>query len=98
MAHEALVASNPTPSSRNPLPLTTLPPATRAAPAPKAVRNQAPPVLTGASDSTQKAVAAALAKRGAVMYGTYWCPFCDLQRQEFGKDAWATVSMSFYST
>jgi len=25
------------------------------------------------------------------MYGTYWCRYCDMQRQLFGKEAWSKV-------
>ena len=49
-----------------------------------------PPVV-GQSSPEAVRLAAALADAGAVFYGTYWCPFCDQQRQLFGKRALAKV-------
>jgi len=63
----------------------------KAAPAKsKAASNKPPPVLAPSSPDAIR-VAALLAKSGAVFYGTYWCRYCDLQRQLFGKTAWARV-------
>lgn len=50
-----------------------------------------PPLVLGRSGPREFAVAEALASRGATMYGTYWCSYCDAQRQFFGKQAWAKV-------
>ena len=63
----------------------------KAAPAAKKpTTNKPPPVLQPSSPDALR-VATALAKSGAVFYGTYWCRFCDQQRQLFGKTAWPRV-------
>eukprot|EP00929_Paragymnodinium_shiwhaense_P107923 TRINITY_DN74272_c0_g1_i1.p1 TRINITY_DN74272_c0_g1~~TRINITY_DN74272_c0_g1_i1.p1 ORF type:complete len:413 (-),score=84.88 TRINITY_DN74272_c0_g1_i1:138-1376(-) len=49
------------------------------------------PAVTGKSGAREIAVAEALKSQGATMYGTYWCGYCDKQRQLFGKEAWAKV-------
>uniref|UniRef100_A0A7S0FZY3 Thioredoxin domain-containing protein n=1 Tax=Pyrodinium bahamense TaxID=73915 RepID=A0A7S0FZY3_9DINO len=67
--------------------LTGLEQLTGLAPAPPA---EAPPV-TGSSGPRELAVAKALSGSGVTMYGTYWCGFCDEQRQLFGREAWAEV-------
>ena len=64
--------------------------AKKAAPAKKPTTNKPPPVLQPSSPDALR-VATALAKSGAVFYGTYWCRFCDQQRQLFGKTAWPRV-------
>jgi hypothetical protein len=33
-----------------------------------------------------------LAKSGAVMYGAFWCPHCQRQREMFGREAWANIN------
>jgi len=50
----------------------------------------APPV-EGHSGPREMAVADMVAARGGTMYGAYWCRFCDLQRQLFGREAWNKV-------
>ena len=62
----------------------------KAAPTKKPTTNKPPPVLQPSSPDALR-VATALAKSGAVFYGTYWCRFCDQQRQLFGKTAWPRV-------
>ena len=59
-------------------------------PAPKP-GSVAPPPVDGASSQEAVAVASKLKAAGAVFYGTYWCPYCDKQRQLFGKAAWNAV-------
>eukprot|EP00465_Bigelowiella_longifila_P009685 CAMPEP_0185270470 /NCGR_PEP_ID=MMETSP1359-20130426/42364_1 /TAXON_ID=552665 /ORGANISM="Bigelowiella longifila, Strain CCMP242" /LENGTH=247 /DNA_ID=CAMNT_0027862031 /DNA_START=136 /DNA_END=879 /DNA_ORIENTATION=+ len=46
-----------------------------------------PPEVT--SESTKRAIqiASRLSKLGAVMYGAYWCPHCNSQKNMFGKEA-----------
>ncbi|KAH8082133.1 Vitamin k epoxide reductase [Aureococcus anophagefferens] len=61
-----------------------------AKPAPKP-GSVAPPPVDGASSKEAVAVASRLKAAGAVFYGTYWCPYCDKQRQLFGKAAWSAV-------
>ena len=43
--------------------------------------------------STDQAIALAnhLKSRGSVMYGAYWCPHCQHQKELFGKEAWALI-------
>lgn len=50
-----------------------------------------PPEITSTSGPREIALAKALTSSGAKMYGTWWCRFCDAQRQLFGKEAWAQV-------
>mmetsp|Transcript_112944 Transcript_112944/g.205274 ORF Transcript_112944/g.205274 Transcript_112944/m.205274 type:complete len:384 (-) Transcript_112944:54-1205(-) len=46
-----------------------------------------PPAVAVASTSTQLALAKHLKSSGAKFYGTYWCRYCDGQRQNFGAEA-----------
>jgi glutaredoxin len=39
---------------------------------------------TPATDNAERELALHLKKIGAVMYGTYWCPYCNKQKQVFG--------------
>ena len=43
--------------------------------------------------STDQAIALAshLKSRGSIMYGAYWCPHCQHQKELFGKEAWALI-------
>lgn len=50
-----------------------------------------PPPVVSVSGAREMKVAKALASQGATMYGTWWCRFCDAQRQLFGQQAWALV-------
>lgn len=50
----------------------------------------APPVR-GESGPRQLAVADRLSEQGFTFYGTYWCRYCDMQRQLFGEQAWGKV-------
>lgn len=49
------------------------------------------PPIERRSGVQELAVAGQLAERGITMYGTWWCGFCDAQRQLFGQQAWAKV-------
>ncbi|CAK0836904.1 unnamed protein product [Prorocentrum cordatum] len=49
------------------------------------------PAVAGTSGPRQLAVAAKLGEQGLTFYGTYWCGYCDMQRQLFGREAWAKV-------
>lgn len=44
--------------------------------------------------STAQAVELAryLASSGAVMYGAFWCPHCQRQREMFGREAWELIT------
>ena len=44
--------------------------------------------------STDQAIALAkhLKSNGVVMYGAYWCPHCQHQKELFGKEAWSLVN------
>jgi thiol-disulfide isomerase/thioredoxin len=57
---------------------------------PLTIPNRPPPID---SDSSPRAleVAAALKEKRAVMYGAYWCGFCNRERQELGREAMAMV-------
>mmetsp|Transcript_10456 Transcript_10456/g.14777 ORF Transcript_10456/g.14777 Transcript_10456/m.14777 type:complete len:286 (-) Transcript_10456:110-967(-) len=43
--------------------------------------------------STEQAIALSLYLKdiGATMYGAYWCPHCQNQREIFGREAWSNV-------
>jgi len=43
--------------------------------------------------STEQSIklAAYLQKSGAVMYGAFWCPHCQRQKEMFGKEAWGMI-------
>ncbi|KAL9178404.1 hypothetical protein ACHAXT_000051 [Thalassiosira profunda] len=45
-------------------------------------------------ESTDQAVALAkhLQSTGAVMYGAFWCPHCQRQKELFGREAWKYIS------
>jgi thiol-disulfide isomerase/thioredoxin len=47
--------------------------------------------ITSTSGTAEIQLARYLSKKGAVMYGAYWCPHCYEQKQLFGKEAWAIV-------
>jgi tetratricopeptide (TPR) repeat protein len=46
---------------------------------------RSPQLATGTTLSAEMALAMHLRKMGAKMYGTYWCPSCQWQQQEFGS-------------
>lgn len=52
---------------------------------------QAPPAITEQSDSRTMAIGRNLKKRGAKMYGAYWCSHCYDQKQRLGQKAFAKV-------
>lgn len=47
---------------------------------------------TAPSGSAEIALASHLQKVGAKMYGAFWCPHCQEQKQVFGQEAFAKVS------
>lgn len=53
---------------------------------------QAPPVVTEQSDSRTITIGRKLKKRGAKMYGAYWCSHCFHQKQGLGKKAFSNVA------
>jgi uncharacterized membrane protein len=53
---------------------------------------QAPPVVTEQSDSRTIAIGRKLKKRGAKMYGAYWCSHCFDQKQRLGRRAFSNVT------
>jgi len=50
-----------------------------------------PPAIEQSSGQREVAIAKRLKQQGVTMYGTWWCGFCDAQRQTFGREAWAQV-------
>jgi hypothetical protein len=44
--------------------------------------------------STEQAIALAnhLKSKGSVMYGAFWCPHCQHQKELFGKEAWSLMN------
>ena len=43
------------------------------------------------SSAQAMALAEHLQKRGAIMYGAFWCPHCARQKELFGREAWALI-------
>ena len=52
-----------------------------------------PPPVVNASTPTTIALAEHLTRRGAVMYSAYWCPHCHEQKELFGKEATAKLTV-----
>ncbi len=50
--------------------------------------------LTAAAGQTSSEVALAnhLKQSGAKMYGTFWCPYCNKQKELFGKQAFSQIN------
>jgi uncharacterized membrane protein len=48
--------------------------------------------IKSTSSAAEEELATHLTKKGAKMYGSYWCPHCFEQKQLFGKTAWDKVS------
>lgn len=48
-----------------------------------------PPAILEKSSQRALTVGKALAERRAIFFGTYWCPFCDKERQALGSDVFA---------
>jgi len=46
----------------------------------------APPVISEKSSERALKIGKALSARKAIMFGTYWCPFCNQERQALGRD------------
>ena len=69
-----------------PTPTPTLTPAAAAAAAAPA-RVGRPPAIEAESSPRALKTARALRRNKAVMYGAYWCGFCNKERQELGKEA-----------
>jgi len=44
------------------------------------------PDITSSSSDRAKKVGEALQKRRAILFGTYWCPYCNDERETLGKD------------
>jgi uncharacterized membrane protein len=53
---------------------------------------QVPPAVTEQSDSRTIAIGRNLKKRGAKMYGAYWCSHCHDQKQRLGQRAFSNVT------
>jgi len=49
---------------------------------------QAPPEIRKPSSARALKIGGALAERKAIMFGTFWCPYCDRERQALGQDVW----------
>mmetsp|Transcript_980 Transcript_980/g.1278 ORF Transcript_980/g.1278 Transcript_980/m.1278 type:complete len:263 (+) Transcript_980:275-1063(+) len=45
------------------------------------------PEVTSESTTRANQIASRLGKLGAIMYGAYWCPHCNSQKNMFGKEA-----------
>jgi len=52
-----------------------------------------PPAVVSASTPATLALAEHLKARGAVMYSAYWCPHCHEQKELFGKEATAKLTV-----
>jgi uncharacterized membrane protein len=52
-----------------------------------------PPAVISASTPATLALAEHLKARGAVMYSAYWCPHCHEQKELFGKEATAKLTI-----
>ena len=52
-----------------------------------------PPPVVRASTPETIALAEHLSRRGAVMYSAYWCPHCHEQKELFGKEAAAKLTV-----
>ncbi len=52
-----------------------------------------PPAVTTASTPQTMALAEHLTSTGAVMYSAYWCPHCHEQKELFGKEAAAKLTV-----
>ena len=50
-----------------------------------------PPVIAAASSPEALEVGKALKAKKATMYGTYWCGFCNQERQALGREAFGMV-------
>lgn len=50
------------------------------------------PAITTTSGPSEIALAQHLSSIGAKMYGAYWCPHCNDQKELFGKEAFASVN------
>mmetsp|Transcript_55858 Transcript_55858/g.110992 ORF Transcript_55858/g.110992 Transcript_55858/m.110992 type:complete len:370 (+) Transcript_55858:122-1231(+) len=59
-----------------------------AAPSPSAMDDlkQTPPEIREKSSERALKVGRALAERRAIMFGTFWCPYCDMERQALGRE------------
>jgi hypothetical protein len=53
---------------------------------------QLPPPITNTSGAAEISLAQHLNKTGAIMYGAYYCPYCQSQRQRFGITAWPKIT------
>jgi glutaredoxin len=65
-----------------PAPVPTAKPTT---PSTNQPQNQSAPLPAPANDNAEQQLAQHLKKIGAVMYGTYWCPYCTKQKKLFGE-------------
>lgn len=47
--------------------------------------------IASKSESAEIALARHLKSKGAKMYGAFWCPHCQMQKQLFGEEAFAII-------